>query len=268
MNVSKCAIAGVDLISLTIADMALSPTRTRPFPSPKRKREDSLPNGSSNSPAKPRNAGRLQTYPLLLAQQVCNDEPPSSQTSVMGKFQNLAIRGNGAQNTSPSTQHDRKRLAVMEVDSSTTDSSTLLNEFQMSSMVRKPDYVPPSAPDFQFESTSTIVPEPPRRQSRSPPLNGEPKDNFWHDSEITGHNPTDPSDDGYGINGIGFKPTPAIAWARSQKRKQQLADYKSRETKEARQRRIERRRVPSNLESEKESEEGRSTKTRVRFDDG
>jgi len=55
---------------------------------------------------------------------------------------------------------------------------------------------------------------------------------------------------------------------RSQKRKQQLADYKTRETREARQRRIERRRVPSNLESEKENEDGRSTKIRVRFEDG
>jgi hypothetical protein len=91
------------------------------------------------------------------------------------------------------------------------------------------------------------------------------------DSEITGHNPTDPNDDGYGINGIGFKPTPAIAWARSQRRKQQLADYKSRETKEARQRRIERRRVSSvNAESEKENQDGGSAKnsSRVRFEDG
>jgi hypothetical protein len=138
----------------------------------------------------------------------------------------------------------------------------------MSSEVTRFDIQPPSASSFEFELPSLVLSDPLRRQSRSPPLNGEPQDNFWHDSEITGHNPTDPDDDLLGINGIGFKPTPAIAWARSQKRKQQLADYKSRETREARQRRIERRRVPSNLESEKENEDGRSTKTRVRFEDG
>ena len=63
----------------------------------------------------------------------------------------------------------------------------------------------------------------------------------WHESEITGHDPTDPSDDGYGINGVGFRPTPAIAHARAQKRKQQVAEWKNREAREARQRRSERR---------------------------
>jgi hypothetical protein len=69
----------------------------------------------------------------------------------------------------------------------------------------------------------------------------------WSDSEITGHNPTDPDDDGYGINGIGFKPTAAIAWARSQKRKKQVAEWKSREAREARERRRERR-VANNMD--------------------
>ncbi|KAL4871007.1 hypothetical protein BDV12DRAFT_184113 [Aspergillus spectabilis] len=63
----------------------------------------------------------------------------------------------------------------------------------------------------------------------------------WDYAEITGHNPTDPEDDGYGINGIGFKPTAAIAWARSQKRQKQVAEWKHREAREARERRRERR---------------------------
>lgn len=258
----------IDPHRTTIA-MSLSPTRTQHLASPKRKREDSSPYGPSNSPSKARNAGSLRTYPVLLAQLACNDEPPpSSQTSVTGKFENLSIRGNVAWTTSPPIQHDRKRLAATALDSSRPDSSTMSREYQLSSELYRRDIEPPSASSFEFEAISTFEPEPPRRQSRSPPLNGEPQDNFWHDSEITGHNPTDPTDDGYGINGIGFKPTPAIAWARSQKRKQQLADYKSRETKEARQRRIERRRVPSSKDSEKGNEDGRSTKTRVRFQDG
>lgn len=67
----------------------------------------------------------------------------------------------------------------------------------------------------------------------------------WQVSEITGHlaDPsTDPDDDGTGLNGIGFKPTPAIAYARSQKRRQQLSEWKAREAREARAKRSERRR--------------------------
>ncbi|ROW07260.1 hypothetical protein VMCG_03805 [Cytospora schulzeri] len=64
----------------------------------------------------------------------------------------------------------------------------------------------------------------------------------WHDDEITVYDPEDEDDDGTGINGIGFKPTPAIAYARTMKRKQQLAEYKKREEREARARRSSRRR--------------------------
>ncbi|EUC49754.1 hypothetical protein COCMIDRAFT_1586 [Bipolaris oryzae ATCC 44560] len=79
-----------------------------------------------------------------------------------------------------------------------------------------------------------------RKRSPTPP----PPTLTWQDSEITGHlvDPsTDPDDDGTGINGIGFKPTPALAYARSQKRRQQLNEWKLRETREARARRSERR---------------------------
>ncbi|KAL4879669.1 hypothetical protein BJY04DRAFT_193351 [Aspergillus karnatakaensis] len=87
----------------------------------------------------------------------------------------------------------------------------------------------------------------PIAKSRSPMLSPPPSSEMtedlltWNDSETTGHNPTDPEDDGYGINGIGFKPTAAIAWARSQKRQKQVAEWKHREAKEARERRRERR---------------------------
>ncbi|PWY87924.1 hypothetical protein BO94DRAFT_516226 [Aspergillus sclerotioniger CBS 115572] len=77
----------------------------------------------------------------------------------------------------------------------------------------------------------------------SPPLISNTAEDplTWHDSEITGHNPTDPTDDGYGMNGIGFKPTAAMAWARSQRRQKQVAEWKNREAREARERRRERR---------------------------
>lgn len=64
----------------------------------------------------------------------------------------------------------------------------------------------------------------------------------WHDDEITVYDPNDEDDDGVGINGIGFKPTPAIAYARTMKKRQQLAEYKKREEREARARRSHRRR--------------------------
>jgi hypothetical protein len=63
----------------------------------------------------------------------------------------------------------------------------------------------------------------------------------WHDDEITMYDPNDEDDDGTGINGIGFKPTPAIAHARVMKRKQQLAEYKKRQDSEARAKRSQRR---------------------------
>ncbi|KAK2878136.1 hypothetical protein FQN49_001111 [Arthroderma sp. PD_2] len=63
----------------------------------------------------------------------------------------------------------------------------------------------------------------------------------WDDSEITGHYATDPNDDGYGLNGIGFKPSAEVAWARSQQRKDQVAEWERREASEAREARSRRR---------------------------
>ena len=65
---------------------------------------------------------------------------------------------------------------------------------------------------------------------------------WWQPAEITGLHHNDPADDGYGINGIGFLPTSAVANARVKHRKRQIAEWKSREAKEARQKRVEMRR--------------------------
>ncbi|OKL60545.1 hypothetical protein UA08_04348 [Talaromyces atroroseus] len=90
-----------------------------------------------------------------------------------------------------------------------------------------------------------------RKKSSPPPSENDPPNSLtWSDSEITGHNPTDPNDDGYGINGIGFKPTAAIAWARSQKRQKQMTDWKIREAKEAREKRRARREGASHINPE------------------
>lgn len=88
----------------------------------------------------------------------------------------------------------------------------------------------------------------------------------WHDDEITGHNLDDPDDDGEGINGIGFKPTAAQAEARAQRRKQQLAEYRSRESKEARAKRSERRRG-NNASARNTAISEADTARKVRFSD-
>jgi len=63
----------------------------------------------------------------------------------------------------------------------------------------------------------------------------------WHEDEITIYDPDDADDDGTGINGVGFRPTPAMAHARLMKRRQQMAEYRRREESEARERRSQRR---------------------------
>ncbi|KAK1831036.1 hypothetical protein QBC39DRAFT_352721 [Podospora conica] len=85
----------------------------------------------------------------------------------------------------------------------------------------------------------------------------------WHDDEITIYDPEDSEDDGTGINGIGFKPTPAVAYARTERRRQQLAEYRKREEREARAKRSQRRRgspVPGLVELK-----GSMERRRVRF---
>lgn len=91
---------------------------------------------------------------------------------------------------------------------------------------------------IQTSMSTTHLPSQPR--PASPPLSAL----TWQDDEITGHltgPANDPDDDGTGLNGIGFKPTPAIAYHRAQKRRQQLSEWKARETREARAKRIQRR---------------------------
>ncbi|KAL2003282.1 hypothetical protein VTN02DRAFT_4403 [Thermoascus thermophilus] len=127
---------------------------------------------------------------------------------------------------------------------------------------------PPRVISSPRKKRNPLQPSKPRSRRKSPPLSGDASENplTWHDSEITGHNPTDPSDDGYGINGIGFKPTAAIAWARSQKRQKQVAEWKSREAREARERRRERR-DGIDRDSIRDAPE-RTIQKRVKFDIG
>lgn len=99
-----------------------------------------------------------------------------------------------------------------------------------------PPILSPSKPPTTILPATTF--SSPNSSSSSPP----PNEMTWQDSEITGHLALDPDDDGYGVNGIGFRPTPAMAYARSQRRRQQIMEWKNREGREARSRRAEERR--------------------------
>lgn len=111
----------------------------------------------------------------------------------------------------------------------------------------EPNKDPDSKPSNALPPPRITSPPPPRTTLSPLPspraLSPTHRSLTWQDSEITGHliDPT-AEDDGEGINGIGFRPTPAMAYARQQKRKQQVSEWKAREAREARGRRIARRR--------------------------
>ncbi|KAK0612748.1 Synapse-associated protein of 47 kDa [Lasiodiplodia hormozganensis] len=85
----------------------------------------------------------------------------------------------------------------------------------------------------------------------------------WQDSEITGHEiDREQDDDGYGINGLGFRPTHAVAQHRALKRRQQILEWRAREAREARQKRSERRRLAAIAPERKV---GEAQKRMVRF---
>ncbi|KAF3490943.1 uncharacterized protein GIQ15_00460 [Arthroderma uncinatum] len=89
----------------------------------------------------------------------------------------------------------------------------------------------------------------------------------WDDSEITGHHATDPNDDGYGLNGIGFKPSAEVAWDRSQRRKEQVAEWERREAREAREARSRRRRTRDGIDPDMIIAADNPKQKRVKFDD-
>ncbi|EAA26705.1 hypothetical protein NCU04550 [Neurospora crassa OR74A] len=120
----------------------------------------------------------------------------------------------------------------------------------------KPANISMAPPSSSSAAAATKKP----RKSKSPPLQPQPATSTstssphsptvidpirasltWQDSEITVYDPDDSDDDGTGINGIGFRPTPEMEHARRMKRKKQLAEYRKREMGEARARRKERR---------------------------
>jgi hypothetical protein len=249
-------------------------TSTPPKPSPKRKRTPStsisagdsifapdidiqVSNHSSHAelhtPASPvvalsaagQDAHSLQSAPLLTGSS-------SPRTVVADKFKNLALRGHGVPALSFGTEGAERKKQKLEGGMDGFEDALNKKEEEIWKQGNTQRHLGPSA-FSQRESQETPqqpIAVPPRIEVKSPP---PPKDHViskidlsaltWQDSEITGHLALDPDDDGYGINGIGFKPTPAQVYARSERRRQQVLEWRSREAKEARQRRAEERKT-------------------------
>ena len=205
---------------------------------------------------------------LLLEEDIDEHESGSPRTKVARRFEDLDISHDqiclqhdvGSPKRVSISQHPE--LSSLSADKTSIDGSTKTEARE------KPQPETTSTADEDSRRTAGESMATPSR-SKSPPLAGEISDHFWHDAEITGHDPEDPDDDLYGINGIGFRPTPAIAWSRSQRRKQQLTEYKNREAREARQQRSERRkRFMRDNEDAPSPESSPRKSVRVHFEDG
>ena len=233
---------------------------SKDFSSPKRKRIEDAPVPHLQTSILPR-------FPQSSIEHDAGDDSPRNQ--VAGKFQNLNLAHYDS--NQPLDAYGRENKRIAQSSDEPPDSSPCPNrdvEQQTDGPSDDSTSLCSSATSFTFEHTNMLAPSKEEKRPKSPSLSGEISEQYWHESEITGHDPDDPTDDGEGINGIGFKPTPAIAYARSQKRKQQLAEYRSREAKEARQRRSERRRGGSGEASSMMSTADDMGRTKVRFEDG
>ncbi|KAG6227910.1 hypothetical protein E4U34_005132 [Claviceps purpurea] len=133
-------------------------------------------------------------------------------------------------------------------------SSTSLspNETKTTGIIKSSPRKRAATPPLKFNSASTWPEEEKSRPNSTtdrPPRKGE-RDVVdpiraaltWHEDEITIYDPNDADDDGTGVNGIGFKPTPALEHSRIMRRREQMAAYRKREECEARAKRTQRRR--------------------------
>lgn len=235
-----------------------------PKKSPKRKREDAGSQyGSPSIPSSPRQpAVNLQESLVIDKGELGSDSPRSAVAGCLGhleiydntlkpEFKHRAIATTeGNLPLLSQTNRDRSAMTTPTTGAEPlANNSTPLPERDQGETEHHPpaqkkgrvSTSPASSPKAKSDSTLQLDPE---RRSKSPPLRST-SDNplTWSDSEITGHLGTDPDDDGYGINGLGFKPTPAIAWSRSERRKKQIAAWRTREASDARQSRRARRRT-------------------------
>lgn len=88
---------------------------------------------------------------------------------------------------------------------------------------------------------------------------------WWQPSEITGHDAADPEEDNRGVNGIGYQKTKQEAYKIGQQRKKQIAEWRSREAKEARAVRAGGRKTLMGRVSKPSSRGGSPVETRTRL---
>ncbi|KAI4204272.1 MAG: hypothetical protein LQ350_001252 [Teloschistes chrysophthalmus] len=185
--------------------------------------------------------------------EIAGDRSP--RAAVAGRFQSLNLNGYGFDFTSPMKNRSSPPSTIADSEDSQGISSQMSTQPPEPQPMFSDAITTRNATSGQLSDSTSLpleIPETPRLKptpvssagispiprSKSPP----PLALWWADTEITGHEPTDPADDGYGINGVGFLPTPAMASARAERRKRQVAEWKAREAREARQRRSEARR--------------------------
>ncbi|KAL9011613.1 MAG: hypothetical protein Q9173_003559 [Seirophora scorigena] len=250
--------------------------------SPKRKRDTTNdPSDLALAPSSTRlRISNPPTPPAVLHDDDDTDGDRSPRSNVAGHFQNLNLTGYGSGFGTKTMEKPFVTLCTVANSQgshhplTTHDSSSQSSELQPLSPTTttfntgQPKDFPleiPETPRLQPTTAMSSVPSPLPRPKSPPPLNL-----WWADAEITGHDPTDPADDGYGINGVGFLPTPAIARARTESRKRQVAEWKNREARDARQRRSEARRrreqeVHSQSRTASEGDLGGRQQRRVRF---
>ncbi|EFQ97529.1 hypothetical protein MGYG_00570 [Nannizzia gypsea CBS 118893] len=168
--------------------------------------------------------------------------------NVASKFQDLDIqcqttKSEGFRSHSP-TRHDiQSRKPELPLEPSTDGQNSIINN-DSDDLKRTGSTVGPlisSNKGFPEVADPLHLGSPPPTFNETTDTEANEESLTWDDSEITGHHALDPNDDGYGLNGVGFKPSAEVAWARSQHRKDQVAEWKRRMASEAREARSRRR---------------------------
>lgn len=248
------------------------------YRSPKRKRDVPEEAEDNTPPASPTSTLSVASYPELRLFEGEELGRCSPRTAVAGRFKELAINegvphsipiaqwhGSGwtAENPEPFGQAESLQLSPKKSLNETNQSEVSKNEEHVAQNQLQP--TTQSTNGLSRNKMKAVSPTKSRRKQSPPPKDGATFESLtWDESEITGHDPTDPNDDGYGINGIGFRPTAAIAWARSQQRQKQVAEWKNREAREAREKRRERREGTSVVKAEHDP--GGTVQKKVKFD--
>ncbi|OJJ51410.1 hypothetical protein ASPZODRAFT_12236 [Penicilliopsis zonata CBS 506.65] len=253
------------------------------YRSPKRKRSGSESDYFNSPSASPQSTVSINSFHEARLREEEDGGRYSPRAAVAGHLGRLAIRGENLANTAVNRAETLSKdtegaLSLLPGTTRRAQPEELLPEEALAprplSDAESMDALtqpPENMENSPSKKKALLQPSPRKKQDKSrrassPPITSNSNENpmVWHDSEITGHNPSDPSDDGYGINGIGFKPTAAVAWARSQKRQKQVAEWKNREARDARGRRRERR---EGVDSDKlRAVQNGAIQKRVKFD--